>query len=175
MATYFGINAKEGVTRGNILTIFLLNFMLILIADDYMALQSGLLIDPNYYDLDVDEATTLQNRTKMVAQFPGFLMIFLGGYIYDIFGRRFSVYTLLTIGGFTMAFFPLGAPDKKMYAICFVIFGVCVSPLSVAPLIQDYVCKDSYGRAMAFQLMGVCFGVCLSLGVLFNFTKNIDP
>ena len=35
---YFGIVAKPGVSRWNILSIFLLQFALILVADDYISL-----------------------------------------------------------------------------------------------------------------------------------------
>lgn len=76
-------------------------------------------------------------------------MIFLGGYVFDIFGRKFSVYIMLLMGGLIMVFFPIVAPDKNLFILCFTLFGVCVSPLSLTPLVQDYVMKESYGKALA--------------------------
>ena len=42
------------------------------------------------------------------------------------------------------------------------------------PLIPDYVKRNSRGAAIAIQGVGLVFGEVLSMGVLFNLTKNMS-
>ena len=55
------------------------------------------------------------------------------------------------------------------------LFNICISSLGFSPIIQDYVVTESYGKAQAFSLMGLSLGVIISLSVIFEFTKNLDP
>mmetsp|Transcript_11155 Transcript_11155/g.18730 ORF Transcript_11155/g.18730 Transcript_11155/m.18730 type:complete len:141 (-) Transcript_11155:701-1123(-) len=47
--------------------------------------------------------------------------------------------------------------------------------MSGLPLINDYVCKSSMGKANSFQGIGLSAGVIISLSVLYEFTKDLDP
>ena len=82
---------------------------------------------------------------------------------------------MLVFGGLSLVFFPIVAPSQTGFIACVFIFGVCVGGLGQTPIIQDYVEKESYGRAYAFAEMGLSIGVVLSLSVLFEFTKDLDP
>ena len=42
------------------------------------------------------------------------------------------------------------------------------------PLINDYVRKDSRGRAVALNGCGVVIGELFTMGILLNFTKNLN-
>ena len=59
--------------------------------------------------------------------------------------------------------------------ICGSGYTLLTNPVNYAPLVPDYVMKESIGKAMAFSLMGLSIGVIFSLGVLFEFTKDLDP
>jgi uncharacterized membrane protein YjfL (UPF0719 family) len=71
--------------------------------------------------------------------------------------------------------FPVVSPNETLYMVCGSIFTLLVSPVNYAPLVPDYVHKDSIGKAVAFSLMGISLGVVASLGVLFEYTKDLDP
>ena len=51
--------------------------------------------------------------------------------------------------------------------VCGSAYTLLTSPVNYAPLVADYVMKESIGRATAFSLMGLSVGVIFSLGVLF--------
>ena len=40
---------------------------------------------------------------------------------------------------------------------------------------NDYVKKETRGRATVFQNMGYVFGETFAMAILFNFTKDLDP
>ena len=102
-------------------------------------------------------------------------MTLAGGYIYDIFGRQMTIYYMVIISGFVLILYPIVAPNHSLYIFCSTIFTLVISPISNNPLIQDYVVKESRGKAVSFSMMGLSMGVIMSLSVLFQFTKDMDP
>ena len=60
--TYFGIRGKPGVTMWNILAIFVIQFFVILINNDYISQTQGLLMNEKYFNLSKTEATELQSE-----------------------------------------------------------------------------------------------------------------
>jgi len=44
----------------------------------------------------------------------------------------------------------------------------------VQPLVNDYVKKNSRGKAVSFNSLAVVVGEVLALGVLFHHTKEMD-
>ena len=103
------------------------------------------------------------------------MITFLCGYIFDIFGRRFSIYYMLIFGGLSLALIPTVAPSQLGFILTILMFNLFSGSLGNTPLIQDYAAKESYGRATALSMMGLSLGVLVSLSVLFEFTKNLDP
>lgn len=67
------------------------------------------------------------------------------------------------------------SPNESLYILCGSVFTFLVSPVNYAPLVPDYVHKDWIGKGVAFSLMGMNLGIIVSLGVLFQFTKDMDP
>lgn len=59
--------------------------------------------------------------------------------------------------------------------VCGSVFTFLCSPVNYAPLVPDYVDNDQIGKGVAFSLMGMNLGIIISLGVLFQFTKDLDP
>lgn len=136
-------------------------------AETYISLKSGTLLHEDYYNLNLLDSTNLQSWTQTLVAIPGFSMILLGGYIYDIFGRKFSMFLMLFLGGISFIGIPLLAPHKGGYSLSILLINFFTSPLSFSPIIQDYVAIESYGKAQAFSLMGITTGVLTSLAVLF--------
>jgi hypothetical protein len=48
-------------------------------------------------------------------------------------------------------------------------------PIVNNPLVLDYVVKEDRGAAVSLTLMGLSLGVILSLSVLFEVLKDLDP
>jgi MFS family permease len=95
-------------------------------------------------------------------------MIILGGFIFDMFGRRLTIYYVLLIAGFALVFFPVVAPSHTMYIVLVSIVTLMIAPLlTSSPLIQDYVEKDSMAKANALSLIGLCLGRVAALGLLY--------
>ena len=56
-AKFFGVRVKHGVTRWNIIALFLIEFVNILVIDCEMSLKLNLLMNEDYYDLTLEDAT----------------------------------------------------------------------------------------------------------------------
>lgn len=66
---------------------------------------------------------------------PGVFVTFLGGYIYDIFGRKFSIYFMLLFGGATFAFIPFLAPNQNGFIVSVMAMNFFFNPLGFTPII----------------------------------------
>ena len=102
---------KPGVTRWNILALFLIEFINILVIDCEMSLKLNLLTNNNYYKLTLDEATELINLSERFTTIPNIIMTILSGFIFDIYGRRMTIYWFILIVGFILVCTPLVAPS----------------------------------------------------------------
>ena len=132
-------------------------------------------MNKNYYNMDKTQAEKVAGTASNINTWPSILVTFFGGYIFDIFGRKYTIYYIVLLSGFTLVLFPTFAPDKGGYIFCAVIYNFFVTPVTNNPLIQDYVCKESRSRAVSFSFMGLSLGVITSLAILFEFTKDADP
>ena len=64
------------------------------------------------------------------------VMVLIGGYIFDMFGRKFTTFYFILLGGFTLVFFPIVAPDQQMYKFLVAVFSLMIAPnnkFTVAP------------------------------------------
>ena len=99
---------------------------------------------------------TLANSLTFI---PIIVMVLIGGYVFDMFGRKFTTFYFILLGGFTLVFFPIVAPDQQMYKILVAVFSLMIAPLIISsPLLQDYVHPQSMGKANAISLMGLSLG-----------------
>ena len=106
-----GVRVKPGVTRWNILALFLIEFINILVIDCEMSLKLNLLTNNDYYKLTLDEATELINLSERFTTIPNIIMTILSGFIFDIYGRRMTIYWFILIVGFILVCTPLVAPS----------------------------------------------------------------
>ena len=96
------------------------------------------------------------------------ISIILTGYCFEIIGRSQLIYFSFTIAGISIFLFPIVSPSNVLYIISTMIWTIAIQPLILNhnPLIMDYVCQDSRGRAMALTIMGTSFGTLCSFLVL---------
>ena len=102
-------------------------------------------------------------------------MLIASGYIYDIFGRRWTIFWATFLGGLSLNIIPRGAPNEWMFIAGTSLFNLLICPLQASPLIIDYVAKESIGTAISFGMIGLSLGVICTLLVVFEFTKDLDP
>ena len=76
---------------------------------------------------------------------------------------------------FSLLLYPLGAPNEIYFILAGCSMNVFRAPLKNSPLVNDYVCKESRGQAISFGMMGWTLAVIMSLQLLYNFTKDMDP
>ena len=109
--------------------------------------------------------------------FPGAMVgTFSAGYLYDILGRKVTIFTAFILGSILTWSIPYTSPQvwpslilvRSAIIICFAI------PTPGA-LLADYCHKDAIGKASALVGLGFVIGEVLSMGVLFNATKTLDP
>jgi MFS family permease len=101
---------------------------------------------------------------------------FFVGYVYDIIGRRITLFMSFVISSILLYFIPHTAPVifPNLLVLRMAIAASLVAPIA-SPLIGDYLPKESIGKGAALVGVGFIIGEILSMGVLFNITKKMTP
>jgi len=102
-------------------------------------------------------------------------MNIIGGYIFDIFGRKITLFVLNFLCGLIICLMPWTSPNQNYYVIASVALNLVMTPIAYSPIIQDCSQKESLGKAVALSMLGSNLGVIISLLILFHFTINLDP
>ncbi len=164
-STYLGILLKPSYTPKNLLAIPLISIPVTLTIYFFTAHLIFLLRSPSYYNLDsTSDINHLTNHLTFVSMPFQMLSVVLIGYVYDLFGRRYTIISTLLLQSMCFYLVPMGAPE--VYPIVQAMRGlqlVANACTVVHPLINDYVERETRGRANALQVLG------LSLGDLFNY------
>lgn len=101
---------------------------------------------------------------------------FFAGYLFDILGRRITLFMAFFTASIFLMVIPYTSPSV-FPGLLFVRVGFtlfCAMPSS-NPLLADYIHKDAIGKAAAFVGLGFVIGEVLSMGILFNLTSDMDP
>lgn len=100
--------------------------------------------------------------------FPAFeiLSLIITGYCFEIIGRQDTIYFSLTISGLALFLYPIVSPNLILYVMTSIIWTSSIQPLVINPLIIDYVCQESRGKALALTVMGSALGTLCSFLVL---------
>jgi MFS family permease len=97
------------------------------------------------------------------------------GLIYDMIGRRMTViisYILIATG---LVFVPISAPNIFFVSLSRGCMGVGIQIQISNPMINDYVVKETRGKAFLLNGMGYVLGETFAMAILFNLTRNLDP
>ncbi|CDW85142.1 major facilitator superfamily mfs_1 [Stylonychia lemnae] len=172
---FMGIKLKEGYTVANLISIPLITASLT-VSSFYLGIQIVFILrDPEYFNVPKENIGTVTNSLTFYATFFQIALVIIIGYIYDIFGRKITLLASLIGGAIVLFLLPYTAPNvwpglyllRAIYAV-FATVGVC------SPLINDYVVKESRGKANAFQNSGVIIGELFNLFVLLKLTKDLS-
>ena len=96
------------------------------------------------------------------------------GYIYELVGRKVTLFLSFFLSGLAYIWVPYTAPDYNMLILIRIIIGITAAAPTAHPLIPDYIKRSSRGKAIALNGVGVVIGEVFSMGVLFNLTKSMD-
>jgi len=107
---------------------------------------------------------------------PAMIGTFFVGYVYDIIGRRLTLFFSFALSSILLYFIPHMAPIvfPNLLSLRMAIAASLVAPIA-SPLIGDYLPKDAIGKGAALVGIGLIIGEILSMGVLFNITKEMTP
>ena len=135
-----------------------------------------LLRDKDFYDVDEDRIGRVSSMLVLVG-FPGAIVgTFAAGYLFDIFGRRMTLFTTFFLGSCFVYSIPWTAPSILPGLL---IVRICITLLLSAPasnpLLADYIHKEAIGKAAAFIGLGFVIGEVVSMGLLFNVTSDLSP
>lgn len=109
--------------------------------------------------------------------YPGAIIgSIFAGYIFDIFGRRFTITISLIVCSLLVVAVPWSSPNLWPWLVILktaIQLMICVHVTN--PLAADYIEGDALGRGHALAGIGVVVGEVLCLGVLFRLTANLSP
>ena len=97
---------------------------------------------------------------------------FCAGYLFDIIGRKLTLFLAFFLGAGLLFCIPYTAPSV-FPGLTFVRIGITIFFAAPAwnALLADYVHKDAIGKAATVVGLGFVIGEVLSMGILFNVTK----
>ena len=154
---------------------FLLMLTVMMVTEVFVNLELPLLLDPKYYNLDNKTAMDWMMDETYTGTAPTVITLLIGGYAYDIIGRKWTVCFTFVLTGLALWGFPFAAPSKACFLLFSALFMLFMGPMGDSPLLMDYVCKESMGSAVAMRLIGVNIAVIFSNNVLWPLLKPLDP
>ena len=131
-----------------------------------------LLANPEYFNVNPAETGEVAGTLISFSLPPAMISMFFVGYLYDILGRRFTLFTSFAATSILMFFIPHMSPIVfPNLMLLRMAISVAIVPPVASPLIADYIMKEAIGKGAALTGIGFIIGEILSMGVLFNVTK----
>ena len=99
---------------------------------------------------------------------------FFMSYVFEIIGRKFTIFLSFFSTAILYYILPQTAPSFALLIAVRCAVGITMSAPLAHPLIADYVIKRSRGQSIALMGLGVTMGEVVAMGILFNYTKDMD-
>ena len=165
---------KTGVRWWNVLAIPLVPCTIMLLTTYVNAQTIFLLRDEEFFNVSEDKIGRTTSLLVMSGLPGAAIGTFTAGYLFDIMGRRLTLFLSFFISACFVLAIPYTSPSVfPLLLIVRILFQMVLSMSSANPLPADYVHKEALGKAAAFIGLGFVIGEVLSMGVLFNVTKNM--
>ena len=135
-----------------------------------------LLRNEDYFGVDENKLGRVSSLL-VVSGFPCAIVgTFTAGYLYDLFGRRPTLFVAFFMGSVCVSLIPWTSPSiLPGLMIVRIIFQLFMSAPAANPLLADYIHKTAIGKAATLVGLGFIVGEVLSMAVLFKVTKNLEP
>lgn len=135
-----------------------------------------MLRNPAFFDIP-DTKIGLVSSSLIFYSIPGALLAtFMAGYLFDIVGRRFTLFISFILSAALLFAVPYTAPNVYPWLLVVrIAIGITTSAPLSNPLVADYIHKNAVGKAASMVAVGFVIGEVLSMGVLFTLTANMTP
>ena len=114
------------------------------------------------------------SKILLIAYIWSILAALMAGYFYDLAGRKPLILTYLFLQCVGCYLIPRTAPSIELFIIVRAILQMVGVSLLGHPLVNDYVKKDSRGKAVAILGFGTLAGEAFAVVVLFGLTKRME-
>jgi len=174
--TIFRIPVKDGVTYCNILAIPLVPLTMMLLSTYLNAQVIFILADPAFFGIATDKIGYVSG-VLIFASLPGAIIgTFFIGFVFDILGRKMTLFVSFFLGSLLLAAIPWTAP--KLYEgllVVRILLQLCFCAPVSSPLPADYIHREYIGMGTSMQGIGLVIGEVISMGVLFRLTVDLNP
>lgn len=135
-----------------------------------------LLDDPNYFNVPESKIGYVSGLLIFVSLPFAIIGTAFVGFLYDILGRRLTLFLSFFIGSLLTAFVPWTSPYVFPWLILIRIFiQLCFCAPNSSPLVADYIHSTHVGKGVAMIGVGIVLGEVFSMGVLFRITATMSP
>lgn len=147
--TYFGIVARPGINRLNIIAIGLFNFLYFIVSAWNRDTRYIILRDENYFNIpESSENTKYVELANRIAFIPVLIVSLFVGFLLDKFGRKATVVPFLALAAGCLFLTPFTSKEiifepYYQYGIIQGLLQIFVLPITAMPLVQDYVVPSS--------------------------------
>jgi MFS family permease len=100
-------------------------------------------------------------------------IILVIGYVFDLIGRRLTLIMALVPSGILVMYMPDVSPSLNQLTLLRSVISIALATLASHPFINDFVCKETRGRAIAIQSIGVVIGDLLTFLIMLNLTRGM--
>ena len=69
-----------------------------------------MLENEDYFNLNLNDTESVSGTASSLNTWPSIIVTFMGGYVYDLFGRKYTIYYMILFSGFCLVMFPTSAP-----------------------------------------------------------------
>ena len=126
------------------------------------------------FDVEESHIGVISSQLSMWS-FPFAMVgVFCAGYVYDIIGRKWTLFASFTMASFFIFLIPHTAPYLGLLFLVRILFQICLTGPVSSPLLADYIHKDALGKASALIGMGFVIGEVIAMGVLFKITGGMS-
>jgi MFS family permease len=170
-----GVYLKSGFGLSHLLVIPLTTTVITYAGTFFNVAVIILLRDPAFFGVQEGEIGRVTNDIIFYSQLMQILFTLAAGYLYDILGRRLTIIFTMLPGAIVVMFIPNVAPSILLLIIIRICSSFGIWTLGCHPFINDYITKETRGRAVAIQSAGFIVGDLFTFVVMLNLTRAMTP
>lgn len=132
-----------------------------------------MLPDKDYFNIPKSEIG-MQTSNLTIYSLPfSLITTFFISYAFELLGRKLTISLSYACTAIIFFIIPYTKPYFWLLALMRCLIGVTMAGPISHPLINDYVRKNSRGKAIALNGLGQVFGEVLAMGVLLNLSRDM--
>lgn len=141
----------------------------------YMNAQFAYMLpDKNYFDVPATEIGMQVSNLTIYSMPFSLLTTLFTSYLFELFGRNLTISLGYFLTGIIYIMIPYTKPYIWLLTVLRCLLGVAMAGPVAHPLINDYIRKNSRGKAIALNGLGGVFGEVVAMGVLLELSKNMN-